>query len=206
MLVLAAVPAAQFHKLRRAAAPRFPVVHAQDWDVALATIRTRPVELAALGGGRGAARPRRAADRAAGGGACPRGPPHLRALVRAPRPAVAAPLPRGGARAVRPPPAAGPRLYGRRRRPAPRLRPDQDAAAARPLLPRPHRRGNAAHPRAPPGARAHRPGLRPAAPGASHGVMSGTPHPPPAPPPPSTLLIVEDETALRRVLAPVPAR
>src|SRR2546430_14754722 len=48
MLVLAAVPAAQFHKLRRAAAPRFPVVHAQDWDVALATIRTRPVELAAV--------------------------------------------------------------------------------------------------------------------------------------------------------------
>src|SRR5437016_12047083 len=48
MLVLAAVPAAQFHQLRRAAAPRFPVVHAQDWDVALATIRTRPVELAAV--------------------------------------------------------------------------------------------------------------------------------------------------------------
>src|SRR5256884_4012773 len=48
MLFLAAAPAAQFHKLRRAAAPRFPVVHAQDWDVALATIRTRPVELAAV--------------------------------------------------------------------------------------------------------------------------------------------------------------
>ena len=48
MPVLAAVPAAQYHKLRRAAAPRFPVVHAQDWDVALATIRARPVELAAV--------------------------------------------------------------------------------------------------------------------------------------------------------------
>src|SRR2546427_12731218 len=48
MLVLAAVPTIQFHKLRRAAAPRFPVVHARDWDGALATIRTRPVELAAV--------------------------------------------------------------------------------------------------------------------------------------------------------------
>src|SRR3989454_7028058 len=48
MLVLAAVPADQFHKLRRAAAPRFPVVQARDWDDALATIRTRPVELAAV--------------------------------------------------------------------------------------------------------------------------------------------------------------
>src|SRR3989449_10819006 len=48
MLVLRAAPAAQFHKLRRAAAPRFPVVHARDWDDALATIRTRPVELAAV--------------------------------------------------------------------------------------------------------------------------------------------------------------
>src|SRR3989454_221356 len=48
MLVLAAVPADQCHKLRRAAAPRFPVVHARDWDDALATIRTRPVELAAV--------------------------------------------------------------------------------------------------------------------------------------------------------------
>src|SRR3977135_3379267 len=48
MLVLAAVPTAQFHKLRRAAAPRFPVTHARDWDDALTTIRTRPVELAAV--------------------------------------------------------------------------------------------------------------------------------------------------------------
>src|SRR5438046_2224317 len=48
MLVLAAVPTIQFHKLRRAAAPRFPVVHATRWDDALATIRSRPVELAAV--------------------------------------------------------------------------------------------------------------------------------------------------------------
>src|SRR6266705_3457962 len=48
MLVLAAGPADQCHKLRRAAAPRFPVVHARDWDDALAIIRTRPVELAAV--------------------------------------------------------------------------------------------------------------------------------------------------------------
>src|SRR5439155_20774186 len=68
---------------------------------------------ATLGGGRSAARPRRPADRPAGGGARPRGPPHLRALVRAPRPAIAAPLPRGGARALRPPAAAGPGLHDR---------------------------------------------------------------------------------------------
>src|SRR5439155_1108577 len=48
MLVLAAVPTDQCLKLRRAAAPRFPVVHARDWDDALATIRTRPVERAAV--------------------------------------------------------------------------------------------------------------------------------------------------------------
>ena len=48
MLVLAAVPAIQFHKLRRAAAPRFPVVYARDWADALAVIRARPVELAAV--------------------------------------------------------------------------------------------------------------------------------------------------------------
>ena len=48
MLVLAAVPVIQFHKLRRAAAPRFPVVYARDWADALAVIRARPVELAAV--------------------------------------------------------------------------------------------------------------------------------------------------------------
>src|SRR5213593_1178450 len=48
MLVLGAVPTVQFHKLRRAATPRFPVAHAHSWDVALATIRGRPVELAVV--------------------------------------------------------------------------------------------------------------------------------------------------------------
>jgi AraC-like DNA-binding protein len=46
MLVLAAVPDAQFHKLRRAAALRFPLIRAGKWDEALALIRRRPVELA----------------------------------------------------------------------------------------------------------------------------------------------------------------
>src|SRR5947199_405278 len=303
MLVLAAVPTIQFHKLRRAAAPRFPVVHARSWDDALATIRalgragrrrpaarrrpqaardravTRAVPVpalaplhgplsrhrggpprprplgdqrrrvhparrppraaarspgarrgtlrlapaprsadrragaaadrAALGRGRSAERPGRAPDRATGGGARPRGPPHLRALVRTPRPALAAPFPRGGPRALRPPAAAGPGLHDRRRRPAPRLRPDQDAPAPRPRLSRPHRRRDAAHARAPPGARAHRPGLRSAAPDAGFGMTTGAPHPPspPSPPPrPSTILVVEDDGALRRVLERVLAR
>src|SRR5213080_231537 len=48
MLVLAAVSAIQFHKLRRAAAVRFAVVHAPSWDAVLATIRSRPVELAVV--------------------------------------------------------------------------------------------------------------------------------------------------------------
>src|SRR6266513_88541 len=48
MLVLAAVPTIQFHKLRRASAPRFPVVRAARGHDALATIRSRPVELAAV--------------------------------------------------------------------------------------------------------------------------------------------------------------
>jgi AraC-like DNA-binding protein len=48
MLVLAAVPELQYHKLRRAAAVRFPLAHARTWDDALATIRGRPVELAVV--------------------------------------------------------------------------------------------------------------------------------------------------------------
>ena len=48
MLVLAAVSGIQFHKLRRAAAVRFAVVHAPSWDAVLATIRSRPVELAVV--------------------------------------------------------------------------------------------------------------------------------------------------------------
>src|SRR5947199_136562 len=208
MLVLAAVPTIQFHKLRRAAAPRFPVVHARSWDDALATIRARPVELAAV-------------DPQLEGGPRPHEIARLRVLFpsrpliryTALSPATAAvlpaPFPRGGARALRPPAAAGPGLHDRRRRPAPRLRPDQDAAAPRPRLSRAHRRRDAAHARAPPGARAHRPGLRSAAPDVGFSMTTGAPHPPspPSPPPrPSTILVVEDDGALRRVLERVLAR
>src|SRR5216684_8087946 len=48
MLVLAAVPDLQYHKLRRAAGARFSVAHALRWDEVLTTIRTRPVELAVV--------------------------------------------------------------------------------------------------------------------------------------------------------------
>jgi AraC-like DNA-binding protein len=48
MLVLAAVPEVQYHKLRRAVAARFPLVHARTWDDALTAIRSRPVELAVV--------------------------------------------------------------------------------------------------------------------------------------------------------------
>ena len=55
MLVLAAVPELQFQRLRTAVAPRFGVVRAPTWDLALQTIRERPVEIALvdpiLGGG-----------------------------------------------------------------------------------------------------------------------------------------------------------
>ena len=54
MLVLAAIPDVQFQKLRGAVAPRFAVARAPSWDIALDTIRGRPVEIAvvdpALGG------------------------------------------------------------------------------------------------------------------------------------------------------------
>jgi len=48
MLVLAAIPEAQHHKLRRVAAARFAVAHAQTWDAVLSAIRNRPVELAVV--------------------------------------------------------------------------------------------------------------------------------------------------------------
>jgi AraC-like DNA-binding protein len=48
MLVLAAVTEFQLHRLRRAAAARFPMAHATTWDTALTTIRNRPVELAVV--------------------------------------------------------------------------------------------------------------------------------------------------------------
>jgi AraC-like DNA-binding protein len=48
MLILAAVPDIQLHKLRRAAAARFSLARATSWGEALATIRSRPVELAVV--------------------------------------------------------------------------------------------------------------------------------------------------------------
>src|SRR5213594_1083388 len=48
MLVLAAIPGLQLHRLRRAAATRFTLAHAASWDEALAAIRSRPVELAVV--------------------------------------------------------------------------------------------------------------------------------------------------------------
>lgn len=48
MLVLAAVPDIQHHKLRRAVSVRFAVAHARSWDAVLNTIRTRPVEIAVV--------------------------------------------------------------------------------------------------------------------------------------------------------------
>src|ERR1700758_2606796 len=48
MLVLAAIPAVQYHQLRRAAAGRFTLVPTQTWDGVLDTIRSRPVELAVV--------------------------------------------------------------------------------------------------------------------------------------------------------------
>src|SRR6266567_1394177 len=48
MLVLAAVPDVQFHKLRRTAGGRFGVVQTLTWDDVLTVIRGRPVELAVV--------------------------------------------------------------------------------------------------------------------------------------------------------------
>ncbi|HUL48460.1 MAG TPA: helix-turn-helix domain-containing protein [Gemmatimonadales bacterium] len=48
MLILAAVPDVQLQKLRRAAPDRFSLVRALTWGEALASIRSRPVELAVV--------------------------------------------------------------------------------------------------------------------------------------------------------------
>jgi AraC-like DNA-binding protein len=48
MLVLAAVPDVQFHKLRHSAGARFSLVPAASWDAVLDAIRGRPVELAVV--------------------------------------------------------------------------------------------------------------------------------------------------------------
>jgi len=57
MLVLAAVSDLQYQRLRSAVAPDFALARAPTWDVALETIRGRPVEIAVvdpmLGGARG---------------------------------------------------------------------------------------------------------------------------------------------------------
>src|SRR5438552_8355149 len=57
MLVLAAVSDVQYQRLRGAVTPRFTLARAQTWDVALETIKGRPVEIAVvdpmLGGARG---------------------------------------------------------------------------------------------------------------------------------------------------------
>ena len=48
MLVLAAVSDLQYQRLRGAVAPRFMLARAPTWDVALETIRGRPVEIAVV--------------------------------------------------------------------------------------------------------------------------------------------------------------
>lgn len=48
MLILAAVPDVQCHKVRRAAGGRFTVVQVRTWDGVLAAIRNSPVELAVV--------------------------------------------------------------------------------------------------------------------------------------------------------------
>jgi len=48
MLVLAAVSDLQYHRLRSAVAPDFTLARAPTWDVALETIRGRPVEIAVV--------------------------------------------------------------------------------------------------------------------------------------------------------------
>src|SRR6266571_2766000 len=68
-----------------------------------------------------------------------RGPAHLRALVHAPRVTIAPPLPRRGPGPLRAPAAAVPGVHHRGRRRASGLRPNQDAPAACPHLPRAHR-------------------------------------------------------------------
>src|SRR6266568_5019826 len=57
MLVLAAVSDVQYQRLRGAVMPRFTLARAATWDVALETIKCRPVEIAVvdpmLGGAQG---------------------------------------------------------------------------------------------------------------------------------------------------------
>src|SRR3989442_14849955 len=48
MLVLAAVSDLQYQRLRGAVAPPFSLARATSWDVALETIRGRPIEIAVV--------------------------------------------------------------------------------------------------------------------------------------------------------------
>src|SRR6266581_4006292 len=120
MLVLAAVSDVQYQRLRGAVMPRFTLARAATWDVALETIKCRPVEIAVV-------------DPMLGGA---RGSWHLRPLVCARRFDEPTRNPGRGPRAVRAPPASGPGLYDRGRGEAPRLRPGEDFAAACPQVPR----------------------------------------------------------------------
>src|SRR3989441_5493877 len=166
---------------------------------ALPISRSAP-EPAALGAGGGAALAGRRADGHPGRRARACGPAHLRALVHARRPPVAAALPRRGPRAVRPPPAAGPGVHDRGRGEASRLRAGPDAAAARPGLPGTHRGRDAAVAQSRRGAGAGRAALPHAAARGSFELMT-EPGPLPLPRPPlPTLLVVDDEPSLRRVL------
>jgi len=59
MLVLAAVSDLQYQRLRSAVVPPFGLARAATWDVALETIRGRPVEIAVVDPMLGGARARR---------------------------------------------------------------------------------------------------------------------------------------------------
>src|SRR5437879_369008 len=115
-------PARGVHPLRRpprASTPRArPGGGAVHVAAAARPVRLGPLpppERAALGAGGSVAVAGRGANGPTSGGARASGSPHLRALVHARRPAVAASLPRGRARAVRAPPAPGSRIHDRGR-------------------------------------------------------------------------------------------
>src|SRR5205807_1893825 len=196
MLVLAAVPDVQFHKLRRAAGSRLNVAQVSTWDDVLTSIRGRPVELAVVdpllsGQRRSQELARRGPDGGRGRGARAGSPAHLRTVVHAGRVAVAAALPLRSAGAVRAPPAAGSGLHDRGRGETAGLRADQDSAIARARVPRAHGRRNAPVPRLERGIGARGPALSHPARGPGLRFMSATPR---------TVLVVDDEAPLRRVL------
>src|SRR5439155_8747276 len=106
-----------------------------------ARLGARPAaDRAPLGSGGGAAVAGGGPNGPAGGGTRPGGPAHLRALVHAPRVAIAPPPSRRGPGPLRAPATAGPGVHHRGRRRASGLRPNQDAPAACTHLPRIHAR------------------------------------------------------------------